>query len=222
MTRYPPDRVSLFIHGFTRPEPTIAGPGSATILYRPVGRILPFWKVILAIAILAMLAALAFGDVEALEAAQMTVALLGMAAIIAIDRLLPWRGQAQIAAGMVTLDRRTAAGSTAEHWREPIGNYAGLRPWLESWTEVTDPGQWADGTNRMAVGQRQRSRRARLWLFLEHATDPGRSLPVMRHDDGGDGGIATRDLATRLGVPLLDMGLLDRRDGAPVQPVTAR
>jgi hypothetical protein len=205
MLRYPPTRLSLVLLGWTRMEVRRSFDG-ATIAWLPKGRVLPVWRLLIAAFAAAILAGLVLGDGDWFDRALGVAALAGLGAVLAAEAVMPWRGEAVLRGSTLALLRRDPLGRRAARSPEPLSAFAGLRPWRESWVEVADRGTDLDGTTRYATQERRRrTPRARTWLFLEHATVPGRSLPLLRADGTGVPTAEMAALAARLGVPLLEI-----------------
>lgn len=210
MPNYPPGSADLFFTGFTRPELRVEGHRAATVTYRPDGRIIPFWWFFLVACFLLLAGLFIWGDIALWERIQLGFALLGGFTLLACNHLLPWRGTARFARGAVTLSRKTGLGRVAEQWSEPLSAYRGLRAWRENWTAESQPAHTPSiGTSGAGSGIRVRVAKARTWVFLEHATNPARSLPVMRHDGLGDRTPEVEDFARHLSLAVLER--VDRR-----------
>jgi hypothetical protein len=203
MLRYPPTRLSLFLLGWTRMavRPSFDG---ATIAWLPQGRILVFWRIVIAAGAAAIVAGLVLGEGDWLDRALAVLALAGLGAVLAAELLMPWRGEAVLRGPTLTVTRRDPLGRRAPRPPEALAAFAGLRPWRESWVEVEDRGTDLDGSARDGSPEkRRRTPRVRTWLFLEHATAPGLSLPLLRADGTGQPTPEMEALAARLGAPLL-------------------
>jgi hypothetical protein len=204
MSNYPPSSVDLFFTGFTRPEVRIEGHRAATVTYRPDHRIIPFWRFFFVACFLLMAGLFIWGDIELWERIQLGFALMAGFTLLAGYHMLPWRGTASFARGSVTLFRKDGLGRVAEQWSEPLTAYRGLRTWRENWTAESQPFHSPSvSTSGAGSGIRMKIAKSQAWVFLEHATDPARSLPVMRRDGFGDP-LEVEDFARHLSLTVLE------------------
>ena len=208
MRRYPPDATTLFLLGWTQPE-AVPEPAGLRIRFKPFGRIAPFWRAFILFGMVGLAGALTFDTSHPLEALYPLAAILFLMGLLLAEYLVPWRGEARIGRGAVEVARHDLLGRGA--WQEPLAAYRGLRPFGERWVEVEQPATQADYERNQRVGRPPRKHaRARGWLFLEHRTDPRRSIPVARIEDAGLPVPEAQELAAHIGLPLLEPLELDR------------
>jgi hypothetical protein len=137
------------------------------------------------------------------------LAVIGLVPLLANLSIPGVEAQITREAVRVTLLRRLPIGPTG--WTEPLSGYRGLRACMVRWT---DPPQTYDAKQVNPTlyshmdgpvwksDPSMASKRREGQLLLEHATDPDRTLLLVRRDGKAIETAVAQDLAARIGVPL--------------------